>query len=135
MNTNLWQNTGANYSSPYQPNYYANANQFLNNFAKTEVVRVNGKNGAEAYQLAPNSSALLVDSNMPIVWFVQTDGAGYKTCTPYKIEPYQPEEPANLSSLEARIKKLEDLINGKPNNQSVESATNNPIGNATVAEN
>ena len=34
---------------------------------RQEVVRVNGKNGAEAYQMAPNSSILLLDETAPIV--------------------------------------------------------------------
>lgn len=57
---------------------------------KQEVVRINGQNGAQAYQLAPNSSALLLDVSAPLVWLVQSDGAGYKTCTPYTIAPYEP---------------------------------------------
>lgn len=31
---------------------------------RCEIVRVNGKNGADAYQLAPNSSALLLDETV-----------------------------------------------------------------------
>ena len=46
---------------------------------KQEVIKVNGKNGANAFQLAPDSSALLLDTSAPLVWLVQTDGAGYKT--------------------------------------------------------
>ena len=57
---------------------------------KQEVVRINGQNGAQAYQMAPNSSALLLDVSAPLVWLVQSDGAGYKTCTPYTIAPYEP---------------------------------------------
>lgn len=49
------------------------------------TVKVNGRPGAEAYQLAPNSDKLLLDSSAPIVWLVQTDGAGYKTLTPYDM--------------------------------------------------
>ena len=45
-----------------------------------QVTRVSGENGANAFQMGPNSSALLLDETAPIVWFVQTDGAGYKTC-------------------------------------------------------
>ena len=44
------------YSNPYDTRgmmQYQNAQ-------RCEIVRVNGKNGADAYQLAPNSSALLL---------------------------------------------------------------------------
>lgn len=134
MNTNLWQNNGLNYPSTYQPNYYGNTNQYLNNFIRTEVVKVNGRNGAEAFQLAPNSSALLLDLNLPVVWFVQTDGAGYKTCTPYKVEPYQTEESTNLNSLEARIKRLEDSVNGKSDSKPNVTATNDANAYTTGTE-
>lgn len=72
---------------------------------KQEVIRVNGENGANAYQLMPNSSALLMDETAPLVWLVTTDGAGYKTMTPYKITPYQQEAPADTRSPATRIHK------------------------------
>ena len=81
------------------------------NFQRQEIVKVNGENGARAYQIPPNSSALLLDETSPIVWLVQTDGAGYKTATPYTITPYQPEKPVDVSSLETRISRLEQIIN------------------------
>lgn len=78
-----------------------------------QIVKVNGENGARAYQLMPNSSALLLDENNPIVWLVQSDGAGYKTVTPYAISPYTSPESQSLDSLNDRIKRLEDVIYGK----------------------
>ena len=78
---------------------------------RCEITRVNGRNGAEAYQLPPNSSNLLLDETAPIVWLVQTDGAGYKSLTPYTISPYQAASPVDVQSLEERVKKLEELIN------------------------
>lgn len=86
---------------------------------RQEITRVNGENGARAFQIAPNSSALLLDENSPIVWVVQTDGAGYKTVTPYTIAPYQPEPPIDIKSLEERIKRLEETINAKSNSANV----------------
>ena len=80
---------------------------------RQEIVRVNGENGAKTYQLPPNSSALLLDESAPLVWLVQTDGAGYKTAVPYTITPYQAQPAPDLNSLEERIQRLEDLINGK----------------------
>lgn len=86
-----------------------------NNMQRQEVVRVSGRNGAEAYQMAPNSSALLLDDSSPIVWLKTTDGAGYPTLTPYSITPYKPEPEVDVKSLEARIAKLEEMFNAKPN--------------------
>lgn len=78
---------------------------------RMEVVRVNGRGGAETYAMGPNSSALLLDECGTIVWAVTTDGAGYKTISPYDITPHQVAPTPDLSNLEARIKKLEEKLN------------------------
>lgn len=78
---------------------------------KTEIIHVNGENGARALQMAPNSNALLLDDTAPLVWLVQTDGAGYKTVTPYSITPYKPAPAPDIKSLEERIAKLEEVLN------------------------
>lgn len=84
--------------------------------AKQEVVKVNGKNGANAFQLAPDSSALLLDTSAPIVWLAQTDGAGYKTLTAYDITPHQEKTEVDIyKALEDRIAKLEETVNAKSN--------------------
>ena len=80
-------------------NYY---NPYM---VKSEVVKVNGRKGAEAYQMAPNSSALLLDETAPLVWLVQTDGAGYKTCTPFDIKIH--EEKNVLQDIQERLARLE----------------------------
>lgn len=78
---------------------------------KTEIIHVNGENGAKALQMMPNSQALLLDDTAPIVWLAQTDGAGYKALTPYSISPYQPEPGIDLKSLDERLKKIEEVLN------------------------
>lgn len=79
-----------------------------------QITRVNGRNGADAFRMAPNSTILLLDENDPIVWLKQTDGAGYATVTPYQVSPYKPETPVNVSELENRVKRLEERLNAKP---------------------
>lgn len=78
-----------------------------------QVTRVNGRNGADALRMAPNSSILLLDENEPIVWLKVTDGAGYATVTPYSISPYQAAAPVDVNSLEERVKRLEEKLNAK----------------------
>ena len=79
------------YQNPYQPMGY---NGQYGNYAPQnaagapqafvcQITRVNGRNGAEAFRMAPNSSILLMDENDPIVWMKQTDGAGYATVSGY----------------------------------------------------
>ena len=56
----------------------------------------------------------LLDENNPLLYLAQTDGAGYKTITTFKIEPFTPEPQVDSKSLEERIKKLEEAIyNGR----------------------
>ena len=108
-------------TNPYQ----TPVNPFRQDFMqRQEIIKVNGENGAKAYNMPPNSSILLLDETQPIVWLKMTDGAGYPTITPYSITPYQPEQKPDFSSLEMRIKKLEDMINEQSNNANVKSKSN-----------
>ena len=100
-------------------NYFNNPYQMpqMGQIQRQDVVHVNGENGARSYQLAPNSNALLLDDTAPLVWLVQADGAGYRTVTPYKIEPYTPEPVAQASeikSLEERISRIEEVLRNEP---------------------
>lgn len=83
---------------------------------QTKVVEVTGRGGAEAYQLSPNSSILLLDNTAPIVWLVKTDGAGFKTLVAYDIKPHEETKPIDhFKELEERIAKLEETVNAKSN--------------------
>lgn len=103
----------------YQPNFYGqNQVPLPYQQQKVEVVRVNGRNGAEAYNLLPNSSALLLDESGTIVWLVTSDGAGYKTVSPYDITPHKSAPDPDYLTLEQRISKLEEAVNGISANTS-----------------
>lgn len=77
-----------------------------------QVVKVSGENGARTYQMGPNSSALLLDESGLMVWLCTTDGASYKTVTPYDIVPHKTAPAPDYGSLEERIKRLEEIVNG-----------------------
>ena len=83
-----------------------------------EVVKVNGENGARAYPMGANSSALLLDSSGLLVWLVTSDGAGYKTVSAYDITPHQEAPAPDYSTLDQRITRLEGLIHESTNNSS-----------------
>lgn len=104
---------------PYQNNSQFLQNLMLQQAQPHEVTKVNGKNGVDAFQMPPNSSDLLLDTTAPIVWFVQTDGAGYKTSMPYDITPHESEEVTQFKTLEDRISKLEEAINAKSNTKPI----------------
>lgn len=102
-----------NYQNPYMP-----GNQFQQPYnlpnapaPQMQVIRVNGRNGANAFSIGPNSSALLLDESGKMVWLVTTDGASYKTVAPYDITPHQDAPAFDFDGLEIRIKKLEDFVN------------------------
>ena len=85
---------------------------------QTQVVKVNGENGARAFGMGANSSALLLDESGTMVWLCTTDGASYKTVTAYDIVPHQTVPSPDYGSLEDRIKKLEEIVNGNSKHSS-----------------
>ena len=86
--------------------------------AAQQVVRVNGENGARAFQIGPNGSAMLLDESGTMVWLVTSDGAGYKTVQAYDITPHKTEAAPDFGNLENRIKRLEEIVNGNTGNTS-----------------
>lgn len=76
-------------------------------FYPTQISKVNGMKGAEAYQMLPNSSILLLDECDPIVYLVQTDASGVKRITAYDIQEHHVEDP--MSKLEERMSRLEKM--------------------------
>lgn len=87
--------------------------------ARQEVTRVNGYNGASAFEIGANSSALLLDTSGLMVWLVTTDGAGYKTVQPYDITPHKDAPAPDYAALEERISKLEGMMkNGNTGNSA-----------------
>lgn len=94
---------------PFQPR-----NAPVGAFAQRhEIIHVNGRAGAETLQMAANSNVIVMDDTAPLVWLCQTDGAGYKTITPYTIAPYHEKPPVDVQALDERISKLEAILNGK----------------------
>lgn len=93
-----------------------NYQDYLNpSYSRQKVIRVNGENGARAYQMPPESEAILLDETAPLIWLVLTDGAGYKTVTPYTIEPYVPKT-VDLDNLVTRLERLEEVLNEQQSN-------------------
>ena len=106
-----------NYANPFiNPYGYPQVPQAMPMAAPAQqVVRVNGENGARAYAIGANSSALLLDESGTAVRLVTSDGAGYKTVAAYDIAPHQEPPAKEYTDLESRVKKLEEMIGGKRN--------------------
>lgn len=124
-NNSFPQNMYNNYPYAVQQNFQQ---QQLPHY---EVIKVNGKPGVDAFQMGPNSSVLLLDETQNVVWFVQTDGAGYKTPTPFTISPYveKPQIDVNalndeVNSLKAMVIELQNVIANTGDNNGKSNFTN-----------
>ena len=108
------------YNNPlYNPmvNPYLGVQRPFQQPPRQDVVKVNGENGARAFPMGANSSAMLLDESGTIVWLVTTDGAGYKSVAPFDITPHETAPAPNFSDLETRISRLEEMMNnGNPGN-------------------
>ena len=107
--------------NPYNFNAYSVPSAaFGQQMQRQEIVKVNGQNGARAFEMAPNSQAILLDMYNPLVYLVQSDGAGYKTVNTYNITPYTPEkEEDTIKALEDRVDKLEKRLNDESSTPAV----------------
>ena len=104
------------YQSPFFNPYGYVPQQQMPQVQQTQVVKVNGENGAKAYNIGANSSALLLDESGLMVWLVTSDGAGYKTVSAYDITPHKSEPQPDYGNFESRLqtveKRLEEIVNG-----------------------
>lgn len=105
-----------------------------------QVVQVDGYNGASTFKMGPDSSALLLDQSGDKIWFVKTDGAGYKSIIqPYAISPIFNNNNNNnntydFSQYEERLSKLEKLMEGLTNvTTDTSTATTEPTSTVATA--
>ena len=84
--------------------------------AQQQISMLNGRNGAMQLPMGPNSSGWYLDQSGEMAWLITTDGAGYKTVTPYDVSVHQDEPKKELTDLETRVKRLEEnMFGGKKN--------------------
>lgn len=122
---NPYFNAINSYNSPYiNP---VTADRGFSQPYKQEITEVYGMQGAQAYQMAPNSSVILLDASSPMVYIKRTDGAGSPSIAAYNLVQCQADE--STSELEKRVRKLEEIINesytSKSSEQSRKSAQQN----------
>lgn len=104
-----------------QPVWQAPTHQ-VSNQPVNGLVSVTGIEGAKAYQLPPNSSMPLFDSNNDVLYVKTTDSAGYPTIKTFKFEPAEQNEPMEVdptagyvprAEFEALVTKVEELSRPK----------------------
>lgn len=113
-----------NFFNPYMPTtqYQSSMQQYYMPQQSTpslpaqQILKVNGEESVRQVRMAPNSSALAMDTTAPIVWLLVSDGVGSVTSTPYDISEHKMDQ---RQSLEERILILEEKIDEltKPNDE------------------
>jgi hypothetical protein len=104
-----------NFFNPYMPTtqYQSSMQQYYPqqstpSLPAQQILKVNGEESVRQVRMAPNSSALAMDTTAPIVWLLVSDGVGSVTSTPYDISEHKMDQ---RQSLEERILILEEKIN------------------------
>ena len=90
----------------YYNNYtYPNYNQYSNN--DTNLIFVNGLDGARGYRIRPQQTILLVDSTQSRIYLKSTDNLGIETMKTYSIIEV---ENKDTTDVETRLDKIEDNL-------------------------
>ena len=93
-----------------------------------EVCPVNGKEGALAFSIGPNSSVILPDSVQPKIWVLTTDASGTKAVKGFRIIEDEEEIPEKqddpIAKLNERLLKLEERMEcyGQPDSGSADES-------------
>lgn len=100
------------YLNPYQP-------QFLPQIQVPQpptqgIQYVNDIKSAEAYQMPPNSSAILMDSNLSRFYMKQTDASGSATIKSYDFKETEQEKPTEYVT-KAEFEKFKQSMKGGRN--------------------
>lgn len=85
---NPYQPKATNYMEQFQTQSMPNYNQMT---MTNNLIRVNGIEGAKAYQMQPNSTIALFDGNEDIFYVKNSDGGGFSTVKAYRFIPIENE--------------------------------------------
>lgn len=113
-------------------NGFNNYNQFQPQLNQPQVntqnlIRVNGIDGAKAYQMPANSTVALFDNNEDIMYIKTTDGAGFPTIRTFAFNEVvgntnSIQDTADYVTRDEFNKLKEELLNGK---QSISRSKSN----------
>ena len=121
---------------PQQNQYYnpqMNNQQFLPQIQTQNLIRVNGIEGAKAYQMSANSIVSLFDANEDIMYIKSTDGAGFPSIRTFSFTEVKEENKTEkqvdyISREEFEEFKKELMNNGK---QSISRSKSNLTDKST----
>ena len=82
---------------------------------------VNGKQSADSYPMNPNSSVILMDSNMSRFYVKQTDASGMSTVKSYDFTEVEEEKPTEYVT-KSEFEKFKEGLKGEKH-ESVDEST------------
>ena len=96
-------------------NNYNNYNPYGNYYyQKNEYAFVNGLEGAKSYQMHPNQTVMLMDSDSPVCFMKTTDNMGKATLRCFKLQEVQESELRgvinNNDTFQSQINELNDKV-------------------------
>lgn len=95
--------------APQQPTAQA-----ANVLPPQQVPQIEGRKSIDNLKMSPNSSVLLMDKTVPIIWLCVSDGLGSITATAYDISLHQDVPPFDVAgfaqTVEERLQALESKI-------------------------
>lgn len=133
----MFQNPYASLMSQNQLyNPQMNNQQFSQQIQPQNLIRVNGIEGAKAYQMTANSTVSLFDANEDIMYIKSTDGAGFPSIRTFSFTEIKEENnPTKTTDYISRAEfedfKKELMNNGKQSiprsksNLTTDKSTNN----------
>ena len=116
--------------SQFNP-YVMQYSQPVQTFSQQTIPTANGRESVNNIKLAPNSSMLIADSTLPIIYRCVSDSLGNVTVCSFDISPHKDAEEIKkeqndiiLADLVRRIERLENESNTKWNKSYEEHGTN-----------
>ena len=106
----------------YNKYKYPNYSQYNND---TNLIFVNGLEGARGYRIRPQQTVLLVDSTQSRIYLKSTDNLGIETIKTYSISEVENKEETDvetrLDSIETNINKIMETISNNKGDKVNES--------------
>ena len=101
------------WGNPTTFGYSNNYNHYLPHY---ELIKVKGEQSASQFRMGPNSDALLLDENEPLLYHVQTDGTGFLSVMTYDLVPHVKAPQIDVNQLAQRVAQLEETLNARQSN-------------------
>ena len=86
-----------------------------------QILQANGKDSVKSIRMSPNSSAIVCDSMLPVIYKCVSDSLGNVTISEFDVSPRKTEEEVKaetmenrLSSLETHLLEIEEMLKKEP---------------------